>query len=286
MNVGFIGIGVMGRAMAKHLMNDGHQLFVFNRTKEKTNELVTDGAIWCETPSQVVKASEIIFTMLGYPIDVEEMYLGEGGLLDSSRAGQLMVDCTTSSPNLAEKIAKVALTKHVHVLDAPVSGGDVGAQSGALSVMVGGDFTAYERALPLINSFSKMVQHFGESGSGQHTKMANQIAIAAGMLGVAESLYYAKRAGLNTEKVLKTISGGAAASWSLSNLAPRMLKEDYQPGFYTHHFLKDMKIALEEAEKMAIQLPGLQLAYDMYNELSDELKQTTGTHIIYKQYNN
>ncbi|KAA1039665.1 NAD(P)-dependent oxidoreductase [Macrococcus equipercicus] len=282
MNIGFIGTGVMGRSMAGHLK--GHSLFVYNRTKEKAESLLTEGAVWCDSPQEVAAACDIIFTMLGYPHDVEAMYLGETGLIHHGRAGQILIDCTTSSPELAGKIAREAEDAGIAVIDAPVSGGDVGAKKGTLSVMVGGDEQAFLKVKNIIDMFSSSVQYFGPAGSGQHTKMANQIAIASGMIGVAESLYYAEQAGLDIERVLETISKGAAGSWSLSNLAPRMLNGDYQPGFYTHHFLKDMKIALDEAAKLNIQLPGLELAYQLYDELTQEQKQTTGTHIIFEKY--
>ncbi|MGK0554975.1 NAD(P)-dependent oxidoreductase [Macrococcus capreoli] len=281
MNIGFIGTGVMGSSMAAHI---GESLFVYNRTKDKATQLINDGAVWCETPKAVVASADIVFTMLGYPDDVERIYLGEDGLITHGQSGQILVDCTTSSPELAMRLYEVGQTKSIEVLDAPVSGGDVGAKNGTLSVMVGGNESAFKQVKPLLERFGASISYFGPAGSGQHTKMANQIAIASNMLGVAESLYYAKSAGLDVEKVLETIAKGAAGSWSLSNLAPRMLKGDYAPGFYTHHFLKDMKIALSEAEKMKIKLPGLNLAYQLYDALSDELKQSTGTHIIYEKY--
>ncbi|WP_424960717.1 NAD(P)-dependent oxidoreductase [Macrococcus carouselicus] len=281
MKIGFIGTGVMGASMAKFLEGE---LYVFNRTKLKAQELIEDGAVWCENPREVAEQAEVIFTMLGYPDDVRQMYLGEDGLIEYGRQGQVLIDCTTSSPELASEIARAAEEKGIFVLDAPVSGGDVGAQNGTLSTMVGGAQEVFYRVEPLLQSFSNSVSYFGPAGSGQHTKMANQIAIASGMIGVAESLYYAKSAGLDVERVLETISKGAAGSWSLSNLAPRMLSGDFKPGFYTHHFLKDMKIVLGEAEKMGIQLPGLQLAYELYNDLSDEQKKNDGTQTIINRY--
>lgn len=281
MKVGFIGTGVMGSSMASHIQGE---LFVYNRTKKKAQGLINQGATWCDSPKIVAQSSDIVITMLGYPDDVYETYLGEESLIKGAKPGQIFIDCTTSSPELADEIYEAFKEKDISVLDAPVSGGDVGAKNGTLSIMVGGDEAAYEKVLPILEMFGQKIQYFGKAGSGQHTKMANQIAIASGVIGVAESLYYAKSAGLDVERVLETISQGAAGSWSLSNLAPRMLKGDYQPGFYTHHFLKDMGIALMEAEKMGIQLPGLALAYQIYDDLSDELKNSTGTHIIYQSY--
>ncbi|WP_414049056.1 NAD(P)-dependent oxidoreductase [Macrococcus animalis] len=281
MKIGFIGTGVMGSSMAMHL---DEELYVYNRTKEKAQSLIDNGAVWCDSPKYVAELADIIFTIVGYPTDVEATYLGEEGLLTNGRAGQILIDCTTSSPELAERLFEAGQAKGIEVLDAPVSGGDVGAKNATLSIMVGGNESTFNKVKPLFERIGSSVAYFGSAGSGQHTKMANQIAIASNMLGVAESLYYAKSAGLNVEKVLETIAKGAAGSWSLSNLAPRMLKEDFGPGFYTHHFLKDMKIALDEAEKMNIQLPGLSLAYELYDTLSDDIKQLTGTQVIYKMY--
>ncbi|MCE4956450.1 NAD(P)-dependent oxidoreductase [Macrococcoides caseolyticum] len=281
MKIGFIGTGVMGQSMAMHL---GEELFIHNRTKAKAQTLIDNGALWCESPKEVVQSADVIFTMLGYPHDVEAIYLGENGLITHGRAGQILIDCTTSRPELAKRIFEAGQRKSIEVLDAPVSGGDIGAKNATLSIMVGGNETTFTKMLPLFERIGQSITYFGQAGSGQHTKMANQIAIATNMIGVAESLYYAKSAGLDVERVLKTITGGAAGSWSLSNLAPRMLKEDYAPGFYTHHFLKDMGIAINECKKMNIQLPGLQLAYELYESLSQDMKQTTGTQVIYKMY--
>lgn len=281
MKIGFIGTGVMGSSMASHI---GGTQYIYNRTKHKAEALIRDGHIWCETPGEIARSADVVFTMLGYPIDVEAIYLGPDGLLANGKPGQIYIDCTTSSPELAQKIYNAAKAKEIDVLDAPVSGGDVGAKNGTLSVMVGGDEVVLKKVLPLIETFSSSVTYFGAAGSGQHTKMANQIAIATNMIGMAESLYYAHHAGLDVEKVLETISKGAAGSWSLSNLAPRILDGNYKPGFYTHHFLKDMKIALDEAEKMGITLPGLELSYRLYDTLSADVKETTGTHAIYQYY--
>ncbi|WP_414047536.1 NAD(P)-dependent oxidoreductase [Macrococcus equi] len=283
MKIGFIGTGVMGQSMARHL---GERLFIYNRTKEKAQSLLANGAIWCNSPQEVVEKADIIFTMLGYPQDVENVYLGATGLITNGRPGQILVDCTTSSPELAVKLFEAGHVKDIHVLDAPVSGGDIGAQNAMLSIMVGGREEVFNQVKPLFERMGTSIAYFGDAGSGQHTKMANQIAIASNMIGVAESLYYAQSAGLDVERVLATITKGAAGSWSLSNLAPRMLTDDYQPGFYTHHFLKDMKIALDESQKMNIELPGLSLAYEIYESLSSELKNTTGTQVIYQIYNN
>lgn len=281
MNIGFIGTGVMGSSMASHL---GEQLYIYNRTKKKAESLIANGAIWCDDIAGVAKQSDIIFTMLGYPEDVESVYLGEDSLIANGKLGQIMIDCTTSSPALARRIYNAAQLEGIGVLDAPVSGGDVGASNATLTIMIGGDAAICNKVTPLLSRIGTAIQYFGPAGSGQHAKMANQIAIATNMIGVAESLYYAKRSGLDVEKVLQTISQGAAGSWSLSNLAPRMLNGDFAPGFYTHHFLKDMKIALQEAEQMAIELPGLQLAYELYNSLSNDIKQSCGTQVIYQSY--
>jgi len=281
MKIGFIGTGVMGASMAGYLAGD---LYIHNRTKHKAQRLLENGAVWCDSPASLVEEVDIVFTMLGYPDDVREMYLGDTGLIENGKSGQIMIDCTTSSPELAAQIAEESYTKGIVVLDAPVSGGDVGAKNGTLSTMVGGDKEAFLTVKPLLQAFSSNVSYFGPAGSGQHTKMANQIAIASGMIGVAESIHYAKSVGLDVERVLETIAKGAAGSWSLTNLAPRMISGDFKPGFYTHHFLKDMKIALEEATKMNIKLPGLALAYSLYQQLSEEEKTQEGTHTIIHYY--
>lgn len=282
--VGFIGTGVMGKSMAGHILAAGYPLVVYNRTKEKATELLENGAKWANSPKELVKQADIVFTIVGMPSDVEEVYLSENGLIKNGRSGQIFIDMTTSKPSLAVRIYQTAQSKGIYTLDAPVSGGDIGARNGTLAIMVGGDKEIFDRVQDLLNVLGNNIVYQGKAGSGQHTKMCNQIAIATNMIGVCESLIYAKKAGLDPEMVLKSISTGAAGSWSLSNLAPRILKEDFEPGFYIKHFLKDMKIALEEAEKMDLRLPGLSLAKQMYEELSAKGEDLSGTQALIKYW--
>lgn len=284
MEIGFIGTGVMGKSLVKHLLGAGHQVSIYTRTAKKAEELVEKGAILVESPKQVAERSEVVFTMVGYPADVEEVYFGENGLLENARAGSTLVDMTTSKPNLAKRIFEEAKAKGIEALDAPVSGGDIGAQNAVLSIMVGGDEAVFRKSLPLLQLFGENIVYQGPAGAGQHTKMCNQINIATNMIGVCESLIYAKKAGLDPETVLRSISSGAAGSWSLSNLAPRMIAEDFAPGFYIKHFIKDMKIAAEEAEGMGLDLPGLRLSLGMYEELAGQGFEENGTQALIHYY--
>ncbi len=254
----------MGSPMAGHLLKDGYPLSVFNRTRSRADALVEQGARWCESEAELAADSDVVFTMLGTPTDVREVVLGEGRVLEAIRAGSLLIDMTTSDPSLAAEIYEAAKRKNVDALDAPVSGGDVGARNGTLVIMVGGSAEAYERARPLFEPLGRTIVLQGEAGTGQHTKMTNQLAIAAGMIGVCEALLYAYRAGLDLEKTLETISGGAAGSWSLSNYGPRLLGGDLEPGFKIDHFIKDLGIALTEARRMNVVLPGAALAEQLY----------------------
>jgi 3-hydroxyisobutyrate dehydrogenase len=262
--IGWIGTGVMGGPMAGHLLDAGHELHVFNRTRERADGLVEKGANWCDSPADVGAAAEVVCLMLGYPTDVRETVLGDGALLEAMRPGSLLIDFTTSDPTLAAEIAAEAASRDVAALDAPVSGGDVGARNAALVIMVGGDEDSFERARPLLEVLGRLATLQGGPGSGQHTKMMNQIAIASGMIGVCEALLYAHRAGLDVEQALDTIKDGAAGSWSLSNYAPRLLRGDLEPGFRIEHFLKDLGIALSEARRMNLSLPGTALAEQLY----------------------
>lgn len=262
--LGWIGTGVMGAPMAGHLLDAGHELEVFNRTRDRATELLARGARWCDSPSEVAARAEVIFTMLGYPADVRETVLGDGDLLEAMRTGSLLVDMTTSLPTLAVEIAAAARERGLAALDAPVSGGDVGARNATLVIMVGGEPEAFERALPLLSVLGRTVTLHGGAGSGQHTKMMNQIAIASGMIGVCEALLYARRSGLDVEQALETITDGAAGSWSLQNYGPRLLRGDLAPGFKIDHFLKDLGIALSEARRMNLALPGTALAEQLY----------------------
>ncbi|MGF9725789.1 NAD(P)-dependent oxidoreductase [Bacillus safensis] len=280
--VGFIGIGVMGRSMAGHLMDAGYEVLVYTRTKAKADALIQKGASWKPAVRDIAESADAVITMVGYPSDVEEIYLGEDGLVAHAAPGTYLIDMTTSKPQLAKEIELKAKERGVFALDAPVSGGDIGAQNGTLAIMIGGERSAYEACLPLFEQMGENIQYQGSAGSGQHTKMCNQIAIAAGMVGVAEAMAYAEKSGLDPEQVLKSITTGAAGSWSLSNLAPRMLKGDFEPGFYVKHFIKDMGIALEEAELMGEEMPGLSLAKSLYEKLSEQGEENSGTQSIYK----
>ncbi|MFC4353670.1 NAD(P)-dependent oxidoreductase [Chryseomicrobium palamuruense] len=283
MQIGFIGTGVMGKSIVRHLRNGGHNVHIYTRTKSKALDLIEEGAIWQDCPRAVADHSEVVFTMVGYPNDVEEVYLSQEGILESS-APSYFVDLTTSTPELAQRLAKVAEQKGKTCLDAPVSGGDIGAQNGVLSIMIGGDEEAVIDLMPLFQLFGKNIVYQGLPGTGQHTKMCNQIAIASTMVAVCESLTYGRRAGLDLSKVLQSITQGAAGSWSLSNLGPKMIDEDYAPGFFIKHFIKDMGIALDEASRMGIQLPGLEGAKQLYDELLEEGYGEEGTQAIVRSY--
>lgn len=282
MEIGFIGIGVMGHAIVSHLQNAGHTLHVYNRTKAKADDLVARGAIWQETPQKVAAASEIIFTMVGYPTDVEEVYYGPVGIFQSDVSGKTLVDLTTSTPSLAEKIATTAKEKGAVSLDAPVSGGDLGAKNATLTIMVGGEEETFNQLRPLFEIIGKRYTLHGGPGKGQHTKMANQIMIAGTMTGMTEMLVYSKAAGLNQPKVIETLAGGSASNWSMENYGPRILKADYSPGFFVKHFIKDLKIALDEAEKMELDLPATRLAKELYEKLADKGFENEGTQALIK----
>lgn len=282
--VGFIGTGVMGKSIAGHLLAAGYPVVVYTRTKEKANELLERGAKWAQTPKELAQTANVIFTMVGLPTDVEEIYFGENGLLENAKKNTYLIDMTTSTPSLAIKIHQAAKEKELHTLDAPVSGGDIGAKEGKLSIMIGGDEADFQAIVPLFQKFGANIVYQGEAGAGQHTKMCNQITIASNMIGVSEALVYAKNAGLDPEKVLKSISSGAAGSWSLSNLGPRMVSGDFEPGFYIKHFIKDMNIALQEAEAMGIETPGLSLAKSLYDKLAQQGEENSGTQALYKYW--
>lgn len=282
MRIGFIGTGVMGKSIVKHFLAKGHEVMVYNRTKSKSDELVAQGAIWQETPAEVTNASEIFFSMVGYPSDVEEIYYGANGIFSVEVKDKILVDLTTSTPTLAEKIYQTAKKEGAAALDAPVSGGDLGAQNGTLSIMIGGDQAVYDSVVPLFDIMGKSYSLQGKAGAGQHTKMANQIMIAGTMTGMTEMLVYAKAANLDVEKVLETLGGGAAQNWSMSNYAPRILKADYSPGFFVKHFIKDLKIALDEAEKMHLNLPATKLATELYERLADQGFDNDGTQALIK----
>jgi 3-hydroxyisobutyrate dehydrogenase len=280
MRLGWIGLGVMGAPMCVHLRRAGHELFVHTRTRARANACLAEGCIWADSPRAVAEASEIVFTMVGFPRDVREVVLGEGGVLAGLRAGAIAVDLTTSEPSLAIEIAAAAHARGARALDAPVSGGDVGAREARLSIMVGGDAAAFDAVRPLFAVLGRTIVHHGGPGAGQHAKIVNQTLIASNMVGVCEGLLYARRAGLDPERVLASVSGGAAGSWSLANLAPRMLVGDFRPGFYVEHFVKDMEIALREAERMKLTLPGLALAKQLYERLIGAGHGRSGTQAL------
>lgn len=287
MKLGFIGTGVMGGAIASHLLEAGHDLVVYNRTKSKTDALVANGATWAETPAEVAQQANVIFSMVGYPADVDAIYFGDQGIFSTLAAGKTVVDMTTSTPTLAEKIAVKAGELNAHALDAPVSGGDVGAKKATLTVMVGGDQATYDAVKPLFELVGQKVHRFGPAGKGQHTKMANQIMIAGTMTGTVEMMVYAQHAGLNMTDVLDTLSSGGADNWSMDNYAPRILKGDYTPGFFAKHFLKDLRIALDEADKMKLDLPATKLAKQLYETMVDEKGLgDDGTQGLIKLYEN
>ena len=288
-NIGWIGTGVMGNAMCSHLMSAGHRLYLYNRTQQKAANLIARGAQWCDTPEQVAQQSDAIFSIVGYPQDVEQVILGDDGVLAGTRAGAVIVDMTTSSPQLATKISAAAGDKGIATLDAPVSGGDVGARQATLAIMVGGDKAVFERILPLFKLMGKNIAHMGPAGSGQHTKMCNQILIAGTMIGTVESLLYAYRNGMDLDAVIDVIGAGAASSWCINNLGRRIAHRDYDPGFFIKHFVKDMGIALAEAQRLNLCLPGLALVNQFYTAamaLGAESLGTQGLFKIMAQLNN
>src|SRR5438445_820059 len=278
--VGWIGTGVMGRWMCQHLMTKGYQATVYNRSKEKTQPLVEAGAAWADSPKAVAERSDVVFAIVGFPKDVREVFLGPQGALAGSRAGMVLVDMTTSEPSLAREIYDAAKAKGVVSIDAPVSGGDVGAKNATLSIMVGGSADAVEAVRPLFECMGKTIVHQGPPGAGQHTKMVNQILIATNMIGVCEALLYGYKAGLDLKTVMQSVGPGAAGSWSLQNLGPRIIDRNFEPGFFVEHFLKDMGIALDEAKRMGIALPGLALANQLYVAVQAQGYGRKGTHAL------
>ena len=282
--IGFIGTGVMGLSMAGHLLDAGYPLGVFNRTRERAEPLLERGAEWHEGPGALAAASDVVITIVGFPADVESVYLGEDGILASAAGGTLAIDMTTSSPALAARIAETGAKQGVAVVDAPVSGGDTGARNATLSIMVGGDEAAFDRAKPILDVMGGTVVLQGGPGSGQYTKMCNQIAIAAGMLGVCESMAYARAAGLDPARVMDSIEQGAAGSWSLSNLMPRAISGDFAPGFKVEHFVKDLRIAVRSAEELGLDLPGLEKAYELYRRLEESGAGEDGTQALLRMY--
>ena len=282
--IAFIGTGVMGRSMAGHLLRAGHPVHVFNRTKEKAQALLDAGARWHDSAGDAAAVADVVITMLGFPQDVEQTYLGTNGIVARAKTGALLIDMTTSSPVLARRIADAATKRGLASLDAPVSGGDIGAKEARLVIMVGGDAAAFARAKPVFELMGKNISLLGPAGAGQHCKMANQIAVAVGMVAWVEALAYAKRAGLDPSAVHASISGGAAGSWAMTNLAPRALGENFAPGFYVKHILKDMRIALESAAELKLDLPGLATAKKLYDQVAARGLEDCGTQALYRLY--
>jgi len=281
--IGFIGLGIMGQSMAGHLLAAGHPLNVFNRSKAKTDDLVAKGAKWFDTIGDLAAESDVIITMVGYPSDVEEVYFGAGNILDRAKNAYL-IDMTTSSPSLAKKIAEEAEKRGCHSLDAPVSGGDIGARNAKLSIMVGGKQADFDAILPILKIMGTNVVLQGGPGAGQHTKMCNQIVIAGTIMGVSEGLGYAKSVGLDPKTVMESIGGGAASGFQLINLGAKMIAGDFAPGFYVEHFLKDLGIALDEAQKVKLDLPALALAKKLYTELVAAGCARNGTQVLFEKY--
>ncbi|WP_165220457.1 NAD(P)-dependent oxidoreductase [Aquisphaera insulae] len=278
--IGWIGTGVMGSSMCGHLIATGYSATVYNRTAEKTRSLAEKGASVASSVAEVARSSDVVFTIVGYPRDVREVILGAEGIVESAKSGTVVVDMTTSEPALAVEIERAARAKGLHAVDAPVSGGDIGAREARLSIMIGGDKAVAEALRPLFEAMGKVIVYQGQAGSGQHTKMVNQILITSGMIGVCEALLYGHKAGLDLNTVLESVSSGAAGSWSLANLGPRMIAGNFEPGFFVEHFLKDMGIALAESRRMKLALPGLALAEQLYRAVEAQGLGRKGTQAL------
>lgn len=278
--VGWIGLGVMGASMCRHLLSAGYATTVFTRSRAKAEPVLSDGATWAASPRAVAEASDVVFSIVGFPRDVREVLLGADGALEGLRPGGILVDMTTSEPTLAVEIDAAARARGAHAVDAPVSGGDVGAREARLSIMIGGEADVVASLAPCFEAMGKTIVHQGPAGAGQHTKMVNQILIASSMVGLCEALLYGYRAGLDLDTVLQSISSGAAASWALSNLGPRIIERDFAPGFYVEHFVKDLGIALSEAERLKLALPGLALARQLYVALEGQGHGRSGTQAL------
>jgi len=278
--IGWIGTGVMGSSMCGHLIDKGFAATVYTRSKEKAQPLLDKGATWADSPKAVAEQSDVVFAIVGFPNDVRQVFLGEDGALAGSKDGNILVDMTTSEPSLAVEIAEAAKAKGVHSVDAPVSGGDVGAKEARLSIMIGGDKEVVDALQPCWETMGKTIVHQGGPGAGQHTKMVNQTLIASMMIGVCEGLLYGYKAGLDLPTVMESVASGAAGSWSLSNLGPRIINRNFDPGFFVEHFIKDMGIALDEANRMGLSLPGLALAHQLYVALKSQGHGRDGTHAL------
>ena len=278
--IGWIGTGVMGASMAGHLLDAGHEVVVHSRTKSKAQALLEKGAAWADSPAEAADGVDVAFSMVGFPADVEAVHLGPQGTLATGTLPKYIVDMTTSQPSLASDIAEQAAAKGVGSIDAPVSGGDIGARQATLSIMVGGEQETFTAVEPLLNVLGKQVILQGGPGAGQHTKMVNQILIATMMIGVCEGLLYTAKAGLDPLRVIESVGSGAAGSWTINNLGPRMVRRDFEPGFYVEHFIKDLSIALEESERMGLTVPGLTLARQLYEAVKDQGHGRRGTQAL------
>ena len=284
MRIGFIGVGVMGNGMVKNLLSHGYEVNAYTRTRAKALEALEAGAEWRESAADCVRDADAVITMVGFPPDVEEVYFGEKGILANARPGTLVIDMTTTSPRLAQRIYTEAADRGLSALDAPVSGGDTGARAGTLAIMVGGDREAFERAVPIFEAMGKSIRYMGAAGSGQHTKMANQIAIAGTLAGVCEAIAYARAAGLDVDEVISTISGGAASSWQLANNGPKSAHGDFAPGFFIKHFIKDMTLADGEARGRDVPLPVLEKVLAMFRALEAQGHGDEGTQALIRAY--
>ena len=282
--IGFIGTGVMGRSMIRNLKKNGFEVQIYSRTKEKAEELIAEGIPWKESAGECARGQDAVITIVGYPQDVEEVYFSENGILENAAPGTVLIDMTTSSPVLAQRICRAAKNKGMEALDAPVSGGDSGAKAGTLSIMVGGDEKAMEKVRPVFEAMGTTIIYEGPAGSGQHTKMANQIALSGCLASVCEAITYARKAGLDTDRMFSSISTGAVSSWQLSNNGPKILKDDYAPGFFIKHYIKDMKIACEEADRNGANLPILGQVLQMFENLDEQGMGELGTQALIKYY--
>ncbi len=282
--IGFIGVGVMGKAMVRNLIKHGFDVTIYTRTKAKVEDLIAEGIPFVADVKSCAQDQDVVITMVGYPSDVKEVYFGKEGIIENAKAGAILIDMTTSSPDLAKDIAKEAKAHQLESLDAPVSGGDTGARNGTLAIMVGGSKDAYEKVLPVFQAMGQNIVYEGQAGAGQHTKMANQIALAGAVAGVVEAMTYAKQAGLDVKTMLDTISTGAAGSWQMSNTAPRMLSGDMNPGFYIKHMIKDLKIAIDQADQNGLDLEVLDTVKDMYEDLADRGMEDLGTQALIHYY--
>ena len=280
--IGWIGLGVMGYSMANNLLKSDYELYVFTRTKSKSEKICKRGARWLDSPGEIANAVDVIITMVGYPKDVEEVYFGPNGIFGKVKSGTVLIDMTTSCPELAIKISKKASELNADSLDAPVSGGDIGARNASLAIMCGGKKDIFDKIFPIFESVGKNIQFFGEAGSGQRVKLSNQIVIASTMIGVVEALVYAERTGLNLKKVIELVGKGAAGCWSINELGPRMAEGNFEPGFYVKHFIKDMEIALQDSKKLGLDLKGLNLVKKLYDQVNALGYGEKGTQVLYQ----